>query len=238
MKNIEKIDAYLNGEMNPEEVRAFEAEVERDAALREAVELERTLMDGIFAANLRAELQDIAQEESSANSSGKVIRLGQWRQIAVAASVLLLVGFFFWWNMQGGDQSPAFANAYTADPGLPVVMGEADEAIFNEAMIAYKEGENQKAQTVFEVLCTGAEIDKYCFYFAQTLIQEEKFASAIIHLDKIVGDTASDFRQKSQWHLAFCLYKIGDDRYKTILQDISETVDHPFQKEADQLIQE
>jgi hypothetical protein len=238
MKNIERIDAYLNGEMSPEEVRAFEVEMENDAALKEAVELEQTLMDGIFAANLRAELEEIAKEERSANTGGKVVRLGQWRQIAVAASVLLLVGFFFWWNIQGGEQSPAFANIYSPDPGLPVVMGEMDEGIFNEAMVSYKEGEIQKAKTAFEVLCAGAEVDKYCFYLAQTLIQEEKYASAVIHLEKVVADTNSDFRQKAQWHLAYCLYQIGDDKYTAILQDISDDANHPFHKEASELLSE
>ena len=54
---IEKIEAYLEGSLSPDETRQFETQLANDPGLQKEVELQRQLMMGIDRAQLKQEVR-------------------------------------------------------------------------------------------------------------------------------------------------------------------------------------
>lgn len=233
MEIQDRIDKYLLGRMTVREREEFEQQMASDKDLADQVELERTIAEGIFAANLKAEMQTFAQEKEVNRPGARILPLKNMRWLAVAASVAILA-VFFWQNNSGSTQ--IFDDYYAADPGLPVTMGQADDKQFAEAMIAYKESEWDRAQKGFSELCL-LDVSEACFYLAQTQIQNLDYSSARKTLESILSSTASiSSKNKAEWHLAYVLYQLKDPGYSDYIQKIASSPQHPFHKRAQEIL--
>lgn len=236
MSDQTTIDRYIMGQMSPSEREDFERLLSEDTELREQVELESLMADGILAANLREQMQSLSTESKDENSGGRIVSLNRFRWVGVAASIALLAVIF--WQTREGSSIPGFEGVYSADAGLPVAMGEVEDRQFAEAMVAYKDGEYQTAAIAFSNLCESQTIADACFYYAQTLIQNQKWSEARSQLSAINGNVETDLQQKIDWHLAYVLSQLEDETYRSILNDIARDDSHSFQSKAQEVLGE
>jgi len=240
MDYFDQINAYVSGEMTSEERAIFETEMDQNEQLKQDVETEQLLVEGVIAASLRQEMKNINVHETKEQNEPKIIKLGQWRQLAVAASVAALLGVFMWqYNSSPSSSVDAFASSYQVDPGLPVTMGEQTELAFNEAMVAYKNDELDRAQREFDQLCKTENVDKACFFSAMVSIQKEEYQLAENQLSTLLAnEPVNGLAQRAEWHLAYVQHQLDNEKYIQLLKRIANTNGHPFQKEAKKILGE
>ena len=236
MNHYENIHAYIDGELSEEEARQFEEALKSDKGLADEVDIEKTLRRGIMAAGLREQMSSFAQggEDKEKKPGARVIDFNNYRSLAIAASLAILLGFFLWQTRTSpaGDSNP-FASVYYEDPGTPVKMGETEDKAFDEAMINYKNEDYEQAKEAFARLCQDSGFDKACYYEAQSLLNSGELEGARDQFSALLSRTDDlELREKSQWYLAYTLYQLDDETYKSILSDIAEDDAHRFNLEA------
>lgn len=126
----ERIEAYVNGKLDGEELRAFESALAHDERLRAEVEVERTL-SGTLQREQELRFRDLvqrvsgAQEQKATKGGGSEapvipIQRGRWKWLAAAASVAALVGVAVkWWSdhPDGSGTGPDYSElAYVEAP--------------------------------------------------------------------------------------------------------------------------
>lgn len=237
MNYQENIQAYIDGDLHGEDLTSFEAQLKQDEELAAEVDNYRLLAEGVMAVGLREQMKALAKEQSSEkqDSGAKIISFGRYRTLAIAASVALLLGALLFQNL-GGNQNgsvDAFASVYYTDPGTPVTMGGSDESTFNEAMIAYKNGSYESASTSFQNLCDLSSDIRSCYYQAQSLLNLEDYAQAEALFAQILDHTEDlTWKEKSEWYLAYALFKQDKTDYKNLIKQIADSPGHRFNVEA------
>lgn len=90
--NIEEIDAYLRGQLNPEEVAVFEQKLNSDPGFAEAFKNQKLLSE-LIKENARLELKAYL----NTHAKTKVISSNNWlrsKVFAIAATITILIGSF------------------------------------------------------------------------------------------------------------------------------------------------
>lgn len=152
----ELIDKYLNGELKGQELIDFEKQIETIPQLKDEIKIQQELLTHFEGGVLEVEesdihLQEFLESDDAKNfqqqlnqtlaqhkkqnqstdkpNEAKVRKLG-WKPIAVAASLLLLVGFFYMNNLDSGMSSQElFAEYSKHEPLAMVTKGSTDDAI-------------------------------------------------------------------------------------------------------------
>ena len=231
MEDYNIIEAYVNNDMSREERDAFETRLETDISLQNELTVYKDMIGGIRAVGLRQQMAELKQkhEKSDDAQSGRIISFSTIRTLAVAASVALLVGFFFF---NQPSESDPFSSVFFQDPGLPTVMGsEAGDLL--TAMVIYKNGDYTEAIPKFKSLCLEVKSDEACYYLANSYLNLEDFEAAKTQfLQNMRADMDAKWLQSSQWYLSYCLYQLEDQSYKSVLQGIANNPNHKFNAEA------
>jgi thioredoxin-like negative regulator of GroEL len=104
-----------------------------------------------------------------------------------------------------------FAEHFTADPGLPVVMGVTTDPAFADAMVSYKEGHFAEARTKWSSLLQQKPLnDTLRYYMASASLAIDDAPAAIPLLEALSSDRASAFTAQSRWFLFLAYVKTGE----------------------------
>ncbi len=236
-RTYELIERYLNGELKGQELADFEARIESIPQLKEEININKELLAhfneghtvedsdkdlGNFfksreADDFRKKL-DVALENSKKGAitknikEAKVKRMG-WKPLAIAASVLLLLGMFFLIpNMNSASPEDLYAY-HTGHDNLNLVQKGVDQVYISEIQKAFNSKDyNLAGQLLQPVLDTLSSNSPYWFdlnlasglSFMQT--GKEVKAEAIFKSLK-----ESDFidAPKATWHYVLALLKQG-----------------------------
>lgn len=159
MDNIERIDRYLNGEMEAVEKQAFDVEVAANAQLAEELALQKDMVDFLRRKDRRAvlqnELKNIGNDYfKSAPETAKVVQMPRqrlrWVMIASAAAVIaLLLVWQFLLPSNLYDQYAVYAPlALTEKSATTTVDWSTTEVAFNSR--DYKTAATQLTQYLTE----------------------------------------------------------------------------------------
>ena len=219
MTREEKIDMFLLGRMSDEARNQFEAEMENDAELARLVEVERTLMYSIETMELKNKLKAIAFQESQASSQKPeaTVRNLFRRNMAIAASLLVLISAGLWmWN-SGNNSGSEIDNIFYADAGLPTKMSDTDHYVFYDGMVDYKREEYTEALSKWDNVNSGIGEDTIQYYQAMALIGLNNYEEAIAMLGLLTRN--SDLYYNAKWYEVFCLIKQGkNEEARKLLQ--------------------
>lgn len=113
MKNFERIEKYLFGTMTAAEQANFENELAADATLAAEFQVQKAehrAMDLLLQQDLRAQMSAWKSEAAAQTETARVVPMMQvthrrntnWMRLAAAASVLLVLGF--WWLIRPTPQ--------------------------------------------------------------------------------------------------------------------------------------
>jgi len=148
MENFNRIKNYLLHRMSGEERTQFEADVRHDDVLARELELQRFEMetiDQIEADHLKkkaSELRQHSSESQNKNSrSTRTVQMYIYRILAAAASMVLLIGFFFWQQEANKKDITAFSyhQARVVYNATVVNRGNKADAVFEQSYIAVLE---------------------------------------------------------------------------------------------------
>jgi len=215
-------DQYLQDEMTVEEKNSFEKQLSEDRELAAAFETFKGLQLQLknkfeheeereaFKANLSA----ISDKHFNA-SKPKVVLMRPW-YLAVAASIMILCGLFFF-----DYNNPSFEDYNHLETASFVERGATDE-ILKQAETAFNERKYKEAIPVFEEILKENKTPEIQYFYGVSLLEESKYPKAEIVFNELISGT-SVYKEKAKWSLA--LSKLKQKKYKQckeVLQTISQ----------------
>lgn len=219
------IDRYLDDELENSERAEFETRLEQDADWREAVASVRAIRIGIQEAALAQKLPEFHQELTAVEEEVPMLSKTSgrtWVRWAAAAAILLIasLGWWFWSGGQKSDNEKIYADFYQPDPGLPTVMGPAEDFEFQQGMVDYKAGNYSVAIAAWEKLLTRfPNSDTLTYFLASAWQADKEFDKAIPLFEKVAGQASSRLATDAAWYLGLLyLHKGEHDKAQAWIQ--------------------
>ena len=243
---LDKIEAYLNGNMNAQEEKAFDIAIEKDPELAAAVDNFGVANDAIellIEDNLRAELNNLKAEEAGAsnvvsiNKKKPVAKMRSLRTyLAAAASVALLLGFFGM-NWAGGNYSDsALHGEFYSSYDMPNVRSSQNVVNdFAEGLTAFKaENYSQAAQFFQGIVVDDPRYAEAQFYLGQSLLENKDFDGAAEQFKKVVSLNDVRYTEEAEWYqvLAHLSGENTNAEFDALLGKIAADKDHNFNTKA------
>lgn len=236
---MDRMDQYLEGKMSAGEAQAFESELRDNPKLADLLAQHQETILTIESVGVKNELSKIIeQNRKREQTETKTISINR-NVIAIAASIAILLGAFFYFRPFSPSQGQALYQAfYQADPGLPTMMGATDNPIFADAMVSYKEGEYQKALESFKMLSVAnSSNDTLSFYqgicqleLGQTTESIESFSK--INLSKPI------WGNKAEWYQTMALLNANQlPEARSKLEKIANDGTHRYQQQAKEVLE-
>lgn len=245
---FDRIDQYETGALSPADSAAFEAELQANAELREALALYRQAGEVIeqqIENNLRAQLETwAAAEQATAPPTGKVVPMRlTWIRWAAAAGVALLLGWFgFQWAGRQYTDQALYANYYEKPADSAFRSGSATEQVLQPGFDALQKGDWAAAQAFFSGITPGQE--RYAeaqFYLGHAALQVGQYDTAAAAFERCAAQGEPKFQEKAEWNQALALLAAGQTEtpaFKTLLARIANSPNHSFATQAQALQQQ
>jgi cytochrome c-type biogenesis protein CcmH/NrfG len=212
--DYDMINRYLNGEMNGEELKAFELQMQQDADLQKEVELLKDvnstlkikLHPGENETALRNALQEMnAEFFASKAEQAKVIPLNRRKWMtAIAAVFVLALLLTLWQPWKKEDLYKQYA-----DIQMPAIAqrGATTDSLLKQAVENFNNKKFAEAIPVFEtVLKDTAENSFVQYYYAIALLQNGNIEKARAQLT-VLYNGESIFKNDAAFYLALSYLK-------------------------------
>ncbi len=242
---IEKIHRFLHGEMDTEELAAFEKEMAEDETLKHDTEMENRLLNGLKLAadtelknNINAVHQDLKAQGffKEGKHGAKVINLERRknlkRLLAVAASVIIVAAAWWFINQQQGPKvntQQIFAENYKPESQElnnimeSVGFGEqidSREYRLKEALGQYRDGNYIASLDSLSSLKKDFPDDNEIELYLALSHLETGNSQTAIELLRSLSIADFDLQEDAKWYLGLLLMKNMEG-----MEDIEEVKD-------------
>lgn len=254
----DKIEDYLNGELDDAARRDFEAALQGDAALQTAVARQREVIERLQAMRLRQKIK----ANMVRPVSGDVWPLGLYNRLLIvfAALVLLSATLYFWFrhpekgipaNSAPDGQTPAPQDIRTLEEKTPVAEGPAPVSPQNPPKKqSTSDIEPLAADTAVRAACAEIinrleRLDLNVMGDAQKdtslenklndavfFLKSEKPANAIPLLDSVLAADNAVYQEYAQWLQALAWLLRDPVQGKIYLGVIAADPAHPYRADA------
>ncbi len=221
--HIEKIEAFLEGRLDPAGHTEFEKSLQSNEALRKEYENYQLALKAISNRGLKDRLNEIHHEVIPQKRKTR-----QWLiPLGIAASVTILSIFFFLPDEQSMDQ--LYDQYY-----VPLAIPNLRDSPANDTQYPhYSAGEYQKAFDRLNRKIEPSSMD--ILVLGNTLIELKKYQEAIEIFSRLKNDPNTQIRHHALWYSAIVNIKVGDQ--KAAIQDLDELSSNSiYQREARELI--
>lgn len=217
-----EFDQYLANELSAEEKISFEKQLSEDQELATSFEIFKELhlhLENKFgnAAELNSfkkNLKSISKEHFKTKKS-KVVAFKPW-QYAIAASVAVLMGLFFFQNI-----NPSFDDYNNPEMATFVERGDVNENL-KLAQDAFNAKVFKTAIPHFEAILKEKKSPEIQYFYAVSLLETNQFQKAETNLSELQSGT-SIYATKATWYLALSKLKQKEyDSCKKILLTIPD----------------
>ena len=260
MKNFDRIEQFLSGNMSAEEETKFKAEMAKDEQLAAEVQLqafEEGALDNLVQQQLREKIKNYraealaADEKNTPTTHPAMYSRGILRRlVGIAAGVLLVLGAFYFLNRLGGtdysriaenryhENLPSFLDARKGQAGNP--GSEKDTWL-----LALERGETEKLPGVvkfFSAVAPGAPDyaeAQYCLGHAY--FQQNQPARAVEQFGAYLNIAGADARMKEDAEFYLVLALLADNQLETArtqAERIAGTSNHRYRDIAQRLLSE
>jgi tetratricopeptide (TPR) repeat protein len=216
-KLFERIEAYLDERMDPDEQLAFEVKIKAKPQLEQEVELERTLRNAVEAGAMRDRIEGLheqlfSEDEQTSLNTG----MSPWK---IAAGIAIILGIGALLYTSSASEDTLFAEYATVDPGLPVPMSASDSYDFHDAMVDYKSGDYGRAIATWSRLYSLDENnDTLKYYLGSAHFNNAAFEQAIPYFGSVSVMMGSNFRDKALWYLGLSYLQLDrKDDFKALI---------------------
>lgn len=229
-EDIIRSERYLSHSLNEDEKRQFESDLKKDVELERAYNRCKLAMDAVNR-EAEEELRHKFVQWRQANSESKSRRL--YSMIAIAASVLLVIVFYFMFRQVPGESGEAIALQWYKPPQQPAgSMGEAEERWARGAE-AFRQGNfADAADQLSKIEHPAPEV---IYYLAHSYFRNGAFDKASFAFQQLSAGS-SVYSYPSDWYLALSL--LADGQYAGLneqLERITSDNSHPYFKDAREL---
>ncbi|MFK7771149.1 MAG: tol-pal system YbgF family protein [Saprospiraceae bacterium] len=235
------IDKYLRSQLDTKEKELFETK-QKDLDFQKELNLRKDSLP-VFKKNgreaLKKKLQNFEkniqeEKQTASTSTAKVKPINKIVWLGMAATLLLLMGLF-WWSTQSVNSDELFAQNFQPYPNIiaPIVKSQTPSATEYElAFQKYEQGKYQDAIPLLEKI----ETEEGKFYLAISHLGNEQEGRAISILDELAKESSNRFFEASQWYLALAYLKSNQPgKADEVLDLIVKKPSHNFYKQAKSL---
>ncbi|PHI20747.1 hypothetical protein CEQ90_06770 [Lewinellaceae bacterium SD302] len=233
-------DASLQAMLDDTELARQAIEVAEDQVLKARLqELEGSLAVG-WKSRSTSPLRVIRDDADQTESNGQVVPFYRRHFYALAACLLFLLAAGIYFILPNNVASPQELYAANFEPyrniAVDITRGEDNLSVKERAFLAYEQGNYREALTYLGQLEATPVND---FYAGQAQLGLKKFPAAIDDLFPLAQMDDFPLQQQANWYLA--LAYLGNEATadaKQILSTIAGEEGHPFQKQAEVLLEE
>ncbi|HKK74386.1 MAG TPA: hypothetical protein VJ953_04870 [Saprospiraceae bacterium] len=230
----QQIQDYLEGRLDEAAETAFEAEMDRDAELKTEVDLHRLSGDAIeliIADELRDDLKALQEENKQRPVPEKKVRPLRRRltSLSIAASVLLLIGFFAVNYTANQYDNDAIADTYYQNDLLQRVRGAGSESLLQEGMTLYENGEYEAAIEYLDGVDNPSLVAEAKYAAAHAHFNLGQYAAAIDDFLVVADSDDPRFAEKAEFYYllsALAADQTSTDTFNTILEKILNNEAH------------
>lgn len=211
---LETIERYLKGTMSSDEHTSFELQMEMDAKLRQQVDDTRIIFSGIRKAVLKDKLnvvhKKIIQDRKIIPDNAPKVFKPYFRTLTIAASVLILIGGFWFFNQQPNNEK-LFEQFFEPDRGLATVMSTTDNYDFDDAMVDYKNEKYDVAIQKWNVLLKSKpKNDTLNYFIGVAHLANKNEVKAIDYLKKTIEVENGAFALDAYYYLGLAQLKLNN----------------------------
>jgi tetratricopeptide (TPR) repeat protein len=200
---------YLENELSAEEKTNFEKQLSDDQEFASAFEtfkelnlhLEHKFGNETELNAFKKNLKSISKEHFKTKKS-KVVAFKPW-QYAIAASVAILAGLFFFQNI-----NPSFEDYNNPEMATFIERGDVNENL-KLAQDAFNTKNYKAAIPYFEGVLKVNKSPEIQYFYAVSLLENNQFQKAEINFSELKSGT-SIYKNKATWYLALSKLKQKD----------------------------
>lgn len=198
----EKIDPYLDGELNAEEKTAFEKSMEQDAQLKEEVTQNMLLREVIESGQQEKMRTNIRKWRREAALSGnarvtRIRRIG-YRLAAAASVIIILTASIFTIIVPQYSNERIASRFYEPETDLGQIRGSNDADILRRAFENYEQGNYSGAIAGFQ---RYPENDKALYGLGLCFFQTEDYTNALQTFKTLVERNNIQYNEKAEFYL-------------------------------------
>lgn len=229
---IDRIEQYLSHELSDSERASFEAQISKDDELAAEFQRRETAhlaMDFMISENLRSELMSLeTQSHKVVSMMGRKKRMNA---LAIAASVVIIIGAFFVIMPSSKSSSLDLAMAYYEAPDY-TLRGDSNALPSNisDAINALAQHDYQKTINLLE----GKEDDyvvESSFYLGHAYFLSKRYDEAKEQFNTVISSNDLRYKENAEWYaLLNCLAQA--DNCQEVLDSITEDNRHPYHDKA------
>jgi tetratricopeptide (TPR) repeat protein len=227
------IEKYLAEEMQGEELKNFEAQLQTDDKLKEELGLHRQVAEtlkGEKVHELRNVLNDIDENwnVSTKKDSAKIVKFNFRRILTIAAAVALLVIGYQWLTNSNLPSEELYASNFETYPMLlnqrSAEENNASPVTYNNAITFYNKKEFTQAEAAFSKLLQDQPDNvSFQFYQANILLASQNAAAAIPIFQKIIDGNNPLFEEQARWYLSLAYLQLDQKgNAKALLEKIQD----------------
>jgi len=214
MKNLEKFEKYLKGELEESELWEFKKQLEIDSSLAKEFRLYKRVNDAIEQPDkiqLFETLRDIHNQNQQ--KSGKKIFQLPTRWVAIAASIVILltVGISLIWMQSGLNNSELYQQYFapeTAAFNFRSSMTSLEQPVL-QGMQFYELHDYDAALEMFDKAPNNL-MGK--LYGGLSLMELGEFDKALNKFDYIIQHNDNLFIDQAEWYLGLCYLRTGKQK--------------------------
>ena len=224
-----RIEAFLNKELSPEEIKLFEEDLKNDPALADELafflSVKRTLADK----SREEKLQVRHQEWTNRKSRTPVRRLPAWIP-AVAAAVIVMIGLAWLLYSNQPTSLQEFAAGYVSDnfSSMSVLMNsdEQEKDSLQMAIIAFNnEDLTRSSEIISQVLAREPENAEALKIAGITSVRSKEYDQAITYFQRL-GDLTTLYGNPGRFYEAVArIEEGGKENVKKSEELLKEVID-------------
>lgn len=227
------IEKFLAKEMQGEELKKFEDQLQNDVELKEELVLHRQLTEtlkGERVHELRNVLKEVDKnwEAPSKKDSAKIVKFSFRRVLTIAAAVALFMISYQWFTNSNLSPEEIYASNFETYPML-LNQRSAEEnttssVTYNNAITFYNKREYAQAEAAFEKLLQDQPDNiSFQFYQANIFLASQNAADAIPVFQKILDGNNPLFEEQARWYLSLAYLQLGQkENAKALLEKIQQ----------------
>ena len=227
-QDVDKFDELFSKDLSNEEYAKLQLLMDTDEVFKYKLILYRKLTQ---------EISQEAESNEKLKSRFKKIDIKAknkhklaWLRLAIAACLLIIVGFGYRYIYNTKGKSEIVYEAYkNSEPGLPIRMANNNVTLFDSAMIAFKKDDFGAAIS----LLNRSEVSDTTIYFIGVCNEMSGADNdAIIAYQTISNSSSAYIANKAKYRLMLVFLKREDIRYRKLLEEISKDNNSPYQSSA------
>ena len=220
-KEFPELDAFFEGTMSQKEQRVLFEKIKTDPELKDAYAFRLNLAAALKnnrAKEIKGKTSNWDREAENEKPTAKVKSISNWMKYAAAASIICLIGIFYWTNHQTPEpeNSLALFEANFKTAKVDIERDNVDKEI-NPAFIYYSNKEFEKAIAAFQEI----DSEDAKFYLSNSFLALNEPQKAITTLQQYNG---AKFETEVEWLIALANLKLGNKKQtKEILENLTKT---------------